>query len=80
MSLSPLGCVPLQRTIRGGRQRDYVESINQAATVYNSKLSSSIMALNKKLSEDRLVYLKNYSEFNELIQRHNQFGKFLHLI
>ena len=79
MSLSPIGCVPLQRTIGGGKERDCVESINQAATVYNSKLSSSIMALNKKLSEVRLVYLENYSEFNKLIQHHNQFGKFLHL-
>ncbi|KAG4939154.1 hypothetical protein JHK84_045347 [Glycine max] len=74
VSLSPIGCVPLQRTIGGGKERDCVESINQAATVYNSKLSSSIMALNKKLSEARLVYLENYSEFNKLIQHHKQFG------
>ncbi|KHN35536.1 GDSL esterase/lipase [Glycine soja] len=32
------------------------------------------MALNKKLSEARLVYLENYSEFNKLIQHHKQFG------
>ncbi|CAJ1942325.1 unnamed protein product [Sphenostylis stenocarpa] len=68
------GCVPTQRTLGGGRERNCVESVNQASMVYNSKLSSSIMALNRSLPDARLVYLENYSEFSGLIHRYNQFG------
>lgn len=80
MSLSPIGCVPLQRTIGGGKERDCVESINQVVVVYNSKLSSSIVALNKSLPESRLVYCENYRELDELIHHPNQFGKLNFLI
>lgn len=72
--------MPLQRTLGGGGERNCVESINQAAMVFNSKLSSSIEALNKSLPKARLVYLDNYSELNETIQHYNKFGKFLHLL
>ncbi|KAK7360223.1 hypothetical protein VNO77_02205 [Canavalia gladiata] len=74
IGISPVGCVPMQRTIRGGRKRNCAESVNQAAMVYNSKLSSSIMALNKSFPNPRLVYLESYGELNELIQHHNHFG------
>jgi len=71
--------VPLQRTLRGGEERNCAESVNQAAMIYNSKLSSSIVALSKSLPKARLVYLDNYSELSEFIQHHKKFGKFLHL-
>jgi len=69
--------VPLQRTLGGGEERNCVESVNQAAMVYNTKLSSSIVALNKSLPNATLVYLDNYGELNEIIQYHKKFGKFL---
>ncbi|XP_068461957.1 GDSL esterase/lipase EXL3-like [Phaseolus vulgaris] len=74
LSLAPIGCVPLQRTLRGGEERNCVESVNQAAMVYNSKLSSSVVALSKSLPKARLVYLDNYSELSEFIQHHKKFG------
>ncbi|KAK7346325.1 hypothetical protein VNO80_20842 [Phaseolus coccineus] len=74
LSLAPIGCVPLQRTLGGGEERNCVESVNQAAIVYNSKLYSSIVTLNKSLPKARLVYLDNYSELNEFIQHHKKFG------
>ncbi|RDX96479.1 GDSL esterase/lipase EXL3, partial [Mucuna pruriens] len=68
-----IGCVTLQRTIGGGKERNCVESINHAATVYNSKLFSSIVALNKSLPDARLVYFENYSQLKKLIHHHKQF-------
>ncbi|KAK7376122.1 hypothetical protein VNO78_34976 [Psophocarpus tetragonolobus] len=74
IGLSPVGCVPKQRTVSGGRERKCVEYVNQAAMVYNSKFSSSIVALNKSLPDARVVYFENYNELSELIQRYNQSG------
>ncbi|TKY55928.1 GDSL esterase/lipase EXL3 [Spatholobus suberectus] len=74
IGLSPVGCVPLQRTVQGGEERKCVESVNQAAMVFNSKLSSSIMSLNKGLPACRLVYVENYSDLSGLIQQYNESG------
>ncbi|CAL5197463.1 unnamed protein product [Lathyrus oleraceus] len=73
-SLSPLGCVPLQRTVKGGIERDCVEIINEGALIFNSKLSSSLVDLAKKLEDSRLVYLENYIELHDIIINHNQYG------
>ncbi|KAG5062172.1 hypothetical protein GLYMA_02G046500v4 [Glycine max] len=74
IGLSPIGCVPMQRTVRGGSERKCVESVNQASVIYNSKFSSSIMDLNTRFPDARLVYLENYSKLSGLIQQYNQSG------
>ncbi|KAK7360226.1 hypothetical protein VNO77_02208 [Canavalia gladiata] len=74
LSLPPLGCVPLHRTLGGGQGRNCVEAVNQAAMLYNSKLSSSITALRKSLKDAKLGYFETYNELNEIIQRYNRFG------
>nr|KYP38585.1 GDSL esterase/lipase EXL3 [Cajanus cajan] len=74
LGLSPIGCVPLQRTLEGGPERDCVKSINEAAIIYNTKLTSSLEALSISLPKARLVYLENYNEFNEIIQHYNELG------
>ncbi|KAK7376134.1 hypothetical protein VNO78_34988 [Psophocarpus tetragonolobus] len=74
LSLSPVGCVPLQRTLRGGLKRDCSESTNQGCMLYNSKLSSSLISLSKILPEAKLVFLENYSQFNKLVQHPSQYG------
>ena len=78
-SLPPLGCLPMQRTVNGGTERDCAESVNQGAMLYNSKLSSSMIALQKELPDARLVYLEIYEDLNDIIQHFDQFGKTLHL-
>ncbi|KAJ1413037.1 SGNH hydrolase superfamily [Sesbania bispinosa] len=73
--LPPVGCVPLQRTINGGKERECVEAVNQAAMIYNSKLSTSTMDLNNKLPPDaRIVYLETYKETDDMIQHHDLYG------
>ncbi|XP_057973595.1 GDSL esterase/lipase EXL3-like [Malania oleifera] len=68
-SAPPIGCVPSQRTTAGGIGRECVENRNQAALLFNSKLSSQLSALASTLSpETRLVYLDVYSPLFAIIQ------------
>ncbi|XP_054808334.1 GDSL esterase/lipase EXL3-like [Prosopis cineraria] len=69
-----LGCVPSQRTIEGGLQRECSEFANQAAALFNSKLSSLIDTLHKNLPDARLVYLDSYTPFLHMLQRPAQYG------
>ncbi|WJX94142.1 hypothetical protein P8452_75590 [Trifolium repens] len=73
-SLSPVGCVPLQRTIKGGIRRNCVENVNEGALIFNSKLSSSLIDLSKKLPDSRVVYLENFSQLHDMIINHNNYG------
>ncbi|CAN6541497.1 unnamed protein product [Malus baccata var. baccata] len=57
ISLPPIGCLPPQRTLCGGRDRWCSETVNQAGSLFNSNLSPEIDAFNTRLPEARLVYL-----------------------
>ncbi|XP_061359000.1 GDSL esterase/lipase At3g14820-like [Gastrolobium bilobum] len=72
--LSPVGCVPLQRTVLGGIERKCAKKVNSAAKIYNSKLASSLKALNDSFQDARIVYLENYKELNALIHKPKKFG------
>ncbi|CAJ2635816.1 unnamed protein product [Trifolium pratense] len=73
-SLSPIGCVPLQRTIKGGIKRDCVEKLNEGALVFNSKLITSLVDLKKKLPDSRVVYLENFTLLHDIIVNHTKYG------
>lgn len=73
-SAPPIGCVPSQRTMGGGVERGCAESRNQAAILFNSKLSDQINSLNKKLPQARLVYFDIYYPLLALIKNPSQFG------
>ncbi|XP_061367756.1 GDSL esterase/lipase EXL3-like, partial [Gastrolobium bilobum] len=73
-SLLPIGCQPVQRTTYGGIERECAESVNEAAMMFNSKLSSKMMDLKEQLPDARLVYLDTYNEFLPFIQHPTQFG------
>ncbi|XP_065880563.1 GDSL esterase/lipase EXL3-like [Euphorbia lathyris] len=73
-SVPPIGCVPSQRTLGGGLQRDCAENYNQAATLFNSKLSSTLNSLHSSLPNSRLVYIDIYYPLLNLIQNPHQFG------
>lgn len=74
INLPPIGCVPSQRTLGGGILRECSESSNEAAKLFNSKLSSTIDSLNKELPNVRLVYLDIYNQLVSLIQNPAQYG------
>ncbi|XP_050388071.1 GDSL esterase/lipase At3g14820-like [Argentina anserina] len=73
-SLPPIGCVPAERTLGGGMERACYETANQAAILYNSKLSALIDSLNKRLPEALLMYIDIYNPLTSIIQDPAQYG------
>lgn len=72
--LPAIGCVPSQRTIGGGFDRACLDSSNEAAMLFNSKLFTQMDALGKKFSDARLVYLDSYNGLLNMIQNHAKYG------
>lgn len=79
IGLPALGCVPSQRTIKGGLLRNCSDSENQATMLFNTKLSSQIDALSKKFPEARLVYLDIYNPLLKMIQNPAKYGNKTHV-
>lgn len=77
LSLPPIGCVPVQRTLNGGIVRGCSDSANQASQIYNSKLQSVVNSLSKKFPDSRFVYFDIYDPLNSLIQNPAQYGKYI---
>ncbi|KAM5578352.1 hypothetical protein ABKV19_008592 [Rosa sericea] len=73
-SMPPIGCVPAQRTLGGGIERACDETENQAAIIFNSKLSALIDSLNKRLPEAQLIYVDIYNPLLSIIQDPAQYG------
>ncbi|XP_062011377.1 GDSL esterase/lipase EXL3-like [Rosa rugosa] len=67
-SMSPIGCVPAQRTLGGAIERACDETENQVAILFNSKLSALINSLNKRLPEAQLIYVDIYNPLLSIIQ------------
>lgn len=68
-----LGCLPSTRTLAGGVNRDCAKDYNEAAQLFNSKLSAELDSLNK-LPGARMVYIDIYNPLLELIQNPNKYG------
>ncbi|TKY66873.1 GDSL esterase/lipase EXL3 [Spatholobus suberectus] len=74
VGLPVLGCVPSQRTIHGGIHRACSNFENQAAMLFNTKLSSQMDVLKKEFPEARLVYLDIYNPLLNIIQNPAKYG------
>ncbi|XP_021908178.1 LOW QUALITY PROTEIN: GDSL esterase/lipase At3g14820-like [Carica papaya] len=74
VSLPPIGCVPSQRTLHGGIERRCVESGNDAALVFNSKISAELDSLGGKFPGSKWVYLDIYNITLTLMQNNTQYG------
>ncbi|KAL9461785.1 hypothetical protein AB3S75_004727 [Citrus x aurantiifolia] len=74
LSLPPIGCVPVQRTLNGGIARGCSDFANQAAQIYNSKLQSVVDSLSKEFPDSRFVHFDIYNPLNSLIQNPAQYG------
>ncbi|CAI0542694.1 unnamed protein product [Linum tenue] len=67
----PIGCVPLQRVVFGGGllERNCSEDSNEAAKLFNSKLSPAVSSLNRQLPAGaKIVYFDIFSPVLSLIQ------------
>ncbi|KAL1822896.1 hypothetical protein ACET3Z_009674 [Daucus carota] len=70
----PIGCLPSQRTLAGGLNRMCEDSRNQAAQVYNTKLSSKLDTFGNTLPQSKIVYIDIYSPLLNLIQNPQNYG------
>nr|KYP46313.1 GDSL esterase/lipase EXL3 [Cajanus cajan] len=74
LSAPPIGCVPSQRTLAGGIQRDCAENYNYAAKLFNSKLSRELNSLNYNLPDSRIVYIDVYNPLLDIIVNYQRYG------
>lgn len=73
--LPPVGCLPSMRTVDGGSERNCVARYNQAAELFNSKLSVEVDRLNKQLFHAKVVVLMDvYGPFMDIILKPQKYG------
>nr|CAD1821318.1 unnamed protein product [Ananas comosus var. bracteatus] len=74
LGLPPLGCLPSQRTIAGGFQRNCDPSRNEAAVLFNSELWKEIAKLREELQCEKIGYVDIYNILLDLIQHPCNYG------
>uniref|UniRef100_A0A5B7AYL0 GDSL esterase/lipase EXL3-like n=1 Tax=Davidia involucrata TaxID=16924 RepID=A0A5B7AYL0_DAVIN len=74
LGVPPIGCLPSQRTLAGGRQRECAEEYNQAAEMFNTKLSAELDTLNSNLPYARMVYIDIYNLPLDIIYNPEKYG------
>ncbi|RDX77053.1 GDSL esterase/lipase EXL3, partial [Mucuna pruriens] len=74
ITLPVIGCLPSQRTLRGGIHRACSDSENQAAMLFNTKLLSQMDALKKQFPDARFVFLDIYNPLLNMIQNPAKYG------
>nr|XP_016510192.1 PREDICTED: GDSL esterase/lipase EXL3-like [Nicotiana tabacum] len=72
--IPPLGCLPSQRTLAGGFNRECVQEYNQAAQLANTKLSAAINSLSKNLPQSKLVFIDIYYPLLDFIVNPKKYG------
>ncbi|XP_047326009.1 GDSL esterase/lipase EXL3-like [Impatiens glandulifera] len=77
-NVPPIGCLPSQRTLGGGGLlRVCAEPYNQAALLYNTKLSNMISSIGTRFSLDqkaRVVYIDVYTQLFDIIMNPTKYG------
>ncbi|KAJ7953159.1 GDSL esterase/lipase [Quillaja saponaria] len=74
VNLGPLGCIPIQRTINGGLSRQCADKVTETTVLFNKKLASLVITLNKKFPGAKFVYLDAYSLLMGIIENPGQYG------
>jgi phospholipase/lecithinase/hemolysin len=74
LGLPPVGCVPSQRTVAGGLDRDCDPARNRAARLFNSRLEEEIGRLQKELECQRIGYVDIYDVLQDLIANPCKYG------
>ncbi|KAK8596614.1 hypothetical protein V6N13_001230 [Hibiscus sabdariffa] len=73
-STPPIGCVPSQRTLGGGIERECAEDYNVAARLFNKKLISVLNSFRTSMPDGRFVYIDVYNPLLDLIQNPQKSG------
>ncbi|KAI5640401.1 hypothetical protein M9H77_00187 [Catharanthus roseus] len=74
LGLPPIGCLPSQRTLRGGPERNCVDNYNQMAELFDSKLEAEINSLNNKYKDSKIVYVDIFNVLLDLIHNPLNYG------
>lgn len=78
--LAPLGCLPSQRSLKGGVDRKCVDLYNQVAEMFNHKLIAELSSLNARYPDATLVYVDIYNLPLHLIQYPQTYGNAINLL
>ncbi|XP_010539839.1 PREDICTED: GDSL esterase/lipase EXL3-like [Tarenaya hassleriana] len=70
----PLGCIPSQRTLAGGLVRGCDDNRNEAAKLFNAKLSAGLDSISRTLAGARVVYVDIYTTLFRIIQNPRNYG------
>ncbi|KAF8053653.1 hypothetical protein N665_1387s0011 [Sinapis alba] len=70
----PLGCVPSQRTIKGGPHRDCAQELNYASQLFNAKLFITVDQLTHTLPNSNVFYIDIYSPFSDIMENSQDYG------
>ncbi|XP_022751982.1 GDSL esterase/lipase EXL3-like [Durio zibethinus] len=73
-SAPPIGCVPSQRTLAGGIERECADDYNVAARLFNKKLSAMLDSLQTSLPGGKFVYIDVYNPLLDLIENPQKHG------
>lgn len=74
--MTPLGCIPAQRTLKGGPHRKCAQDVNYAVQIFNTKLSIALDHLAKTLPDSKLVFMDIYSPFSQILENPADYGNF----
>ncbi|XP_057435079.1 GDSL esterase/lipase EXL3-like [Lotus japonicus] len=74
ISAPPIGCVPSQRTLAGGIHRECSGKYNDAAKLFNSKLSKELDSLHHNSPNSRIVYIDIYNPLLDIIVNYQKYG------
>ncbi|XP_039044341.1 GDSL esterase/lipase EXL3-like [Hibiscus syriacus] len=74
ISTPPIGCVPSQRTLGGGIERECAEDYNVAAKLFNKKLISVLNSFRTSMRDGRYVYIDVYNPLLDIIQNPKIYG------
>lgn len=72
--LAPLGCLPSQRSLKGGVERKCVDLYNQVAEMFNHKLSVELSSLSARYPDATLIYVDIYHLPLDLIRDPLKYG------
>ncbi|KAL7155512.1 hypothetical protein ABFS83_03G079400 [Erythranthe nasuta] len=72
--LPPLGCLPSQRTLKGGAERKCIDIYNEVSQIFNNKLYDEIESINARYSMARVTYMDIYTLPLDLIHNPRKYG------
>lgn len=70
----PLGCLPSQKTVNGDSGKGCIDGPNEAAKLFNSKLSAQLGYLNNNLHHAKVVYIDIYNPLLDIILYPKKYG------